>query len=100
MIILHSACDHITLNFERQDGNSLQIVVQLEVLDCISLYLTHYIFKRQEEPLFKFFCMKERLDLHVIKVCLNSLFRSERPRSPIFWPSLGHVYASWIHNQA
>ena len=26
----------ITLNFERQDGSSIQIVVQKEVLDCIS----------------------------------------------------------------
>ena len=33
-----TACDHITLNFERQDGRSLQIVVQKEVLDCISSY--------------------------------------------------------------
>ena len=36
-----TACDHITenitLNFERQD-ESLQIDLQKEVLDCISLY--------------------------------------------------------------
>ena len=58
-----TACDHITLSFERLDGSSLQIVVQLEVPNCISLYFHHIrlIFKGQEEALFKFFCMKERL---------------------------------------
>ena len=30
------------MNSERQDRNSLQIVVQQEVLDCISLYQTHF----------------------------------------------------------
>ena len=30
-----AAYDHITLNFERQDGSSLQSVVQKEVLYCI-----------------------------------------------------------------
>ena len=29
---------HITLNFELQDGSSLQIVVLKEILDYISLY--------------------------------------------------------------
>ena len=33
-----TAYDHITLNFERHGVSSLQIVVQKEVLDCMSLY--------------------------------------------------------------
>ena len=33
-----TACDHITLNSERLDGSYLQIVVQKDVLDCISSY--------------------------------------------------------------
>ena len=34
--------DHIKLNFERQGGSYFQIVVQKEVLDCISLYYTKF----------------------------------------------------------
>ena len=33
-----TTCDRITLNFECQDRSSLQIVVQKDVLDCVSLY--------------------------------------------------------------
>ena len=59
-----TACDPIRLNFEHQDGSSLQIVVQLEVLDCLSLHS----FSNAKKRLFQVFCMKERLGLHVIKV--------------------------------
>ena len=33
-----TACDTFRLNYEHQDGSSLQIVVHLEVLDFKSLY--------------------------------------------------------------
>ena len=48
--------DHITLNFEHQDGSSSQIVVQKEVLDHISLYKTQFLTPRR--GLFQVFMYK------------------------------------------
>ena len=61
-----TASGHTTLNSERQDGSSLQIIVKLEVLNCILLYQTH--FQTPKGALCKLSCMKERLGPHVIKV--------------------------------
>ena len=33
-----TTCNHIILNFKCDDGSSSQIVMQTEVLDCVSLY--------------------------------------------------------------
>ena len=37
-----TACDHIILKFELEDGSFLQIVVLKEVLSCISLHQTQF----------------------------------------------------------
>ena len=60
-------CDHITLNFECDNGSSLQIFVQQEVQNAYHYFKLN--FKLQDVTPFKFFfCMKVRLQPHVKKV--------------------------------
>ena len=62
------ACDHVTLDFGRQDGR--QVFLQIAVQRSFRLHISTIRpnFKRQEEALFNFFCMKESLGPHVEKV--------------------------------
>ena len=89
-----TGCDHTELNFERQNGSSLQIVVQKGILDCISLYRLN--FKSQEEVLFKLFCMKERLGPQVkrsimdsFKVGVDTISTAHEEK---FWPQQGKTW--------
>ena len=75
-----TAYDHITLNFECQDGSSLQVVLQKEVLDCISLITLNL--KHQEQALFLVFLY----DREAGTACDNGLLptvKSNRVDQPV-----------------
>ena len=64
---------YITLNFESQDGRSLQIVVQKEVSNCILLYKTQ--FQTQKKTLFSSFSVWKRGWDHMWK---RSIWKPEK----------------------
>ena len=74
----------ITMNFERHDGSSSQIVVQKEVLDGIS-YIIPTQFQTSRRGFFMFVCAKERLRPHVINVyCQNYCYNTVKFRNEAF----------------
>ena len=64
-----TACDPMTLNFGCQDGNSLQVVVQKEFLDCMLLWISDQ-FSNAEKRLFQVFLFEKEAE----SACDKGLF--------------------------